>query len=119
MFEVKETNTQYLNWIAELMPEDYRRVNAFAPFLAQIYEALEKNGYWADFGTKPFEPEQGHLWATRWLAVWQTDTEDEVVEAVKQDWRDYSERIIEDLGQVVKQADCARRHSVLMEFFIG
>ena len=94
------------------MPEDYERVQGFAPFLKQIYDQQKKNGYWADFGTGPFEPEQARAWATRWPELWQTDTKDEKIEAIKQDWRDDNGLIIRDLCRVVEQAECASRHGV-------
>ena len=119
VFEVGETNTQYLNWIMQLLPEDYIRVNAFAPFLSQVYDALDRNSYWAEFGTDAFEPEQAHDWAMLWLKLWQSDTTDAEIEAVKQNWRGDTERVVRELTAVIKQSECAKRHGVQLMFFIG
>lgn len=112
--EVQEVYTQYLNWMFELEPQDYKRVNGFAPFLEDVFGDDQ-----FPLQSQPFQPEQARLWATRWLELWQADTKDKDVEAAKRNWSSYTNETISALHQVVEQAECARRHGVLLTFQMG
>lgn len=134
--QTPEVATEYLGWMVDinLGLADYERLNASAPFLRQVFaggdlwgrdmseqewEELISDplgGGGSDFLSDPFPPQEAQQWALRWLELWQTDTKDDTLEAVKCDWQADVPQILKALREVVEQAEMAAKSNLLLKF---
>lgn len=138
--EAPEVYTQYLNWLVQLSTEEVRAVEGSAPFLEEYYREAERawsewqeeqgidlavddppedadvlDAQWQE-STAPVPAEQVLRWARRWREIWSADVFPDAVAGVMAEWSGYSDRIVEALSLVERQAECAGRYGLRLQF---